>query len=208
MRLSMKVLRLWREICCAVLAAGLLATGGCGGDPTPNEVLAQAAGAPHLLPTDALLVLVRERHRALLHGAAQELSERISRGLVEHKVVTVVEMDKFHVMRNADANGYDEQEIIAIGKTMKARYVLCIELTRCDIEFAGDMMRGHIGGQVRLVDVGTGITCWPPSSQGFPMEREELLVRRTDRLGESVVRDQMFQDFSEMVTGLFYLADK
>jgi len=40
------------------------------------------------------------------------------------------------------------------------------------------------------------------------MEREELLVRRTDRLGESVVRDQMFQDFSEMVTGLFYLADK
>ena len=93
-----------------------------------------------------------------------------------------------------------------VGKAVGVEQVLFVDLVGADIASSngGQLIKGTLAGYVRIVDVPTGKTLWPPNlNDGYPIQIETPYTDGNEANVETI-REQLARSMGDTVAKLFY----
>jgi hypothetical protein len=127
--------------------------------------------------------------------------------LREHKVGGAIQdVERVYDLRLKDRKAFRTMKVDEVGKAVGVEQVLYVDLTEASIEFSngGALMKGHINGYVRIVDVASGRTLWPDSlNDGFPASVESPFVNGNEATAESL-KETLSRSMADAIAKLFY----
>ncbi|HTW95370.1 MAG TPA: hypothetical protein VMD30_11280 [Tepidisphaeraceae bacterium] len=103
---------------------------------------------------------------------ADRLSADIGETLAEHKAVPIIPMDNLARFREANPNTYPHMTIAEIGRALRARQVLYVNIKSYafDTPAGSDKVHGTVLVFVKVVSTDTGQSIWPADSvEGDPV---------------------------------------
>jgi hypothetical protein len=194
-----------------ILIALLIASGGCQvasliADKTTGEEV-PAAFKPKQVPT---LVLAENFHDpSSVSMDAQSIEGFVADNLRTHKTVPVVDNTALEDLRSLHPEDYHDRTVRQLGQMVGAKQVIYINLTNIAVNHAegSDAWHGTATAMVRVVDVQTGATLWPPqSTDGLPVDAATSYMNndQTQEPTELSIRESLQHLLSDKVAELFY----
>ena len=172
---------------------------------TTGPAALPAAYVPKAVPT---LVLSEHRPTAAVDDVSSEdIGRRTAFIWDEHKLAPLIDLSKleeFHLRQPAE---YDSMSTAALGKAVGAQQVLYIDVRDSHVESAGgsDTIRAKASVRVKMVDVATGNTLWPPdAADGYALDAETDYAARGEGVSESSQLEAVRSIISDKITKLFY----
>jgi hypothetical protein len=176
--------------------------------------LPQYTPAKYVPDKDKPILVWAENYRDPSGAAAvdaEQLTRLVSDDLREHKVATVIDPERAAELRSRDAEHFRQMPITMMGQSVGAQRVIYVSVINAGTDRAGggmDMVRGTATVLVRVVDVHSGATVWPPSaSEGYPVSATTPTTRLGDGTDEAMVRQALQQQLAVDVARLFYKYD-
>jgi hypothetical protein len=163
--------------------------------------------AKYTPPKTPLLILVEDyRNESSVHEQADLLSQHLVQEIDAHEIAPVVPLDKLQDLRDARRTDFRDLSITAVGEAVGAKQVLYVQLQSSDVNpiSGGEGFSGQTIARVKIVDVPSGRTAWPPDMT------EGHLVGATAAIGSSngrnpmAVRQGMYTQLADQVAKLFY----
>lgn len=205
--------RLLRLFAAVIFCSLLLSLQGC---VVLGAFAAKAAPAPktpaQYVPAQESLVVVVEGYQnpGIVGFLGGHMERMISEQLITHDVAPIINPNLLNDFRNGrTGDEYRQVKIASIGKALKAKQVLYVNVTQFSLESAGgtQMAKGLAEARVRIVDVATGETRWPrDASGGQVLQLNTPYVELTGGVTESALRDRMARGLCDKVARLFYAA--
>jgi hypothetical protein len=183
---------------CAQIGALVYKTAG----PMPVE----ARYVPEPKP---MLVFV-EQYNAAGPEAAQDsesLARAIQRRLEEKQVAPQVDPMVVSSVRLRDPIKFRAMNISQIGAESGAEQVLYVNLTHSQFKLSegSELMRGQMGGRVKIIDVPTGNVIWPTDAgDGFPVGVQTPMTGIREGVTPQMARADMVRQMGNAVARLFY----
>jgi hypothetical protein len=189
----------------AVLLVGML-VGGC------NVIGAAAyvAGPPSVKPQyeppkRPMLVLVDTSTNANPLDAEQ-LERHVILELQKRDIAPIADAESIYTMRLEDPTRFGGMAITSLGRMVGASQVLYITASMGTGELApwASVLKGYGTATVRVVDVTTGQTAWPPGSlDGHPVGYEAR-PNRTVGATAAKLRSEVQSGLADRIVKLFY----
>jgi hypothetical protein len=202
-----------KRIAGPLVISSLLLCGMIGGCQILGAIVGKAQGAP---PVDALFVpkkvptLVLAEH-APASGVDDVSSEDIGRRTADfwndQKVSPLIDVSKLEELRVNRPDDYYKMSTVAIGRALGAEQVLYIDVRDSHDESAGgtETIRAKGSVRVRLIEVATGQTLWPPdAARGYTVDAETAYGARGDGISESEQMEQVRAMLADKIVKLFY----
>ncbi|MDB5329690.1 MAG: hypothetical protein JWP03_841 [Phycisphaerales bacterium] len=181
-----------------------------------GAVASKAAPAPSVpaeyVPPQETMVVVAEGYQnpGIVGFFGDHIERLVSEELITHKVAPVINPNLLNDLRGSKSvDEYREIKIATIGKALKAKQVLYVNVTQFSLDSAGgtQMVKGMTEARVRIVDSTTGETRWPrDSSGGRVLQLNTPYVELTGGVTESALRERMARALADKVAKLFYSA--
>jgi len=188
---------------------GLLCLAGCGAigamdyqlnGPSPVDPL-------YTIPaTQPMLVFVESYHGdALTSIDAQELAAALVGEVNDNKLAPLVDQAEFERLRN-DTPGLAGMTIAEIGRKMKAKTILYVNLKQFDFEEPpGGMVRGRAKAAVKVIDAETGETMWPKSPNAGQAVDFDTPWKPSDKAdSRSLLRQELSMTEANHIGNLFH----
>lgn len=156
--------------------------------------------------TDPLLVFVESYHGdALASIDAQNVSAALVGEVTENKLAPLVDQTEFERMRN-DTPDFASKTIAEVGRKLKAKQILYVNLKRFEIEEPpGGMMRGHAVAKVKVINADTGQTLWPSSPSDGEQVNFDTPWKPNDKANsESLLRQELSMTEANHIGNLFH----
>lgn len=191
------------SLLCAVLGGcqilGLIAAKAEGSSPVP------AAYVPRKVPT---LVLAEHSPTSGVDDVSSEdIGRRTADFWNDHKLSPLIDLEKLEQLRLDRPDDYYKMSTVAIGRALGAAQVLYIDVRDSHDESAGgsDTIRAKASARVRLIDVATGRTLWPPdAAAGYAVDAETAYGARGEGISESTQMEQVRAMIADSIVKLFY----
>jgi hypothetical protein len=165
--------------------------------------LAYKFGPPDMTPAkyqlgqDPTVVLVEDAHNpAAAEIDSMQIAALLRADLTEHKSAVLVDEGAVLKLRDADPAAFAKMTIGEIGRAVKAKQIVYVDVQRVSIELdtGGQMVKGTIETMCRVVDAQTGINRWPVDSpSGTPVGFETPFTAINERMTESDVRRKLHE---------------
>lgn len=195
-----------------LIALACLSIGGSLAGCTAAGALAYKASGPPKIPAKykpaqlPTLVLVENYENPDLYEVQSGRIERdISGALAENKVAPLISTAKLMDLKTAQGAAFHKMDIPAIAKSLGARQVIYVNLVQFSVEppIGSPMMRGTAEALVKVIEVPSGHTVWPPdSSIGHDVKlRTPAIADDTSATG---VEEQVYHKLGDKIAALFY----
>lgn len=205
----MNTIRFARTWFCRLSVLGLLGLAGCaaigaaeyqanGPDPVDAKYTIKA--------TDPMLVFVENYHGdAMASIDAQELSAALVSEANENKLAPLVDQVEFERLRN-DTPDFSHLSIAEIGRKLKAKQILYVNLKRFELEMPpGGMIRGRAMAMVKVINADTGETLWPGSpSDGEAVDFDTPWKPDDKPNSQSLLRQELSMTEANHIGNLFH----
>jgi hypothetical protein len=125
----------------------------------------------------------------------------------QKKLPPLIDLSRLEELRIRNPATYYKMSTAAIGRALGAKQVLYIDVRDSHDEYAGgsDTMRAKASVRVRMVDVETGNTLWPPdAAEGYSLDAETQYQSRGEGVSESSQLEQVRGMIADKVVKLFY----
>ncbi len=205
--------RLLRLSFCVLTFAFCISSTGCIAGAVLGK-LPQYTAAKYVPDKDKPMLVWAENYREPSGAAAvdaDELARLVFDNLEEHKVAPMVAPERAVELRSHDGERFRQMPITLMGQEVGAQRVLYISMTNTETDSAGgtrDMMRVSATALVRVVDVKSGLTVWPPAaSDGYPVSATTPVTRIGNGADEATVRESLQQQLGTEIARLFYKHD-
>ncbi len=178
---------------------GALAAKGMGPAATP------AMYVPNKVPT-----LILSEHTAASGVddiSSQDLGRRTAELWQMHKLAPLIDLSKLEEFHLRQGAAYDGLSITAIGRALAAQQVLYLDVKDNRIESAGDAdtIRAKASVRVRMIDVATGQTLWPPDAvEGYALDAVTDYAARGGGVNESEQMEAVRSIMADKIAKLFY----
>jgi hypothetical protein len=195
------------KLCTAVLCAclsGCQLVGAIAEKAQGPEKIA-ALYVPRKVPT-----LILSEHDAAANVddlSAEDIGRRVADFWVPLKLAPMVELSKLDELRQEHPAAFYGMSTVSIGKALGAEQVLYIDVRDCHDESAGgsDTIRATASARVKMVDVATGQTLWPPdAANGYAVDADTQFQARGEGVSESTQMEQVRQMLANKIIKLFY----
>jgi hypothetical protein len=210
---SGRVTRLLRLSFCILTSAFCICSNGCIAGAVLGK-LPQYTAAKYVPDKDKPMLVWAENYRDPSGGAvmdADELARLVFDDLEQHKVAPMVSPERAMELRSRDREQFRQMPITLMGQDVGARRVLYISVTNTATDSNGgtrDMLRASATALVRVVDVQSGATVWPPAaSDGYPVSATTPVTHLGDGIDEGSVRESLQQQLGVQIARLFYKHD-
>jgi hypothetical protein len=208
-----RITRVPRLSFCILYSAFCVCLPGCLAGAILGK-MPQYTPAKYVPDKDKPMLVVAENYRDPSGGAvvdADQLARLVTDDLREHKVAPIIPPERALELRSRDAERFRQMPITMMGQEVGAQRVLYVSVVNAATDTAGggsDMMRGTATVLVRVVDVKTGATVWPPAaSDGYPVSATTPTTRLGDGTDEVTVRQALQQQLAQQTARLFYKYD-
>ena len=183
---------------CQVLAAGLDKLG-----PDPVQP------ALYIPQKDEMAIIVEDyRNPAALAQIGEHMDWVIADELIAFKVAPIINPSRLTTLRAADVDAYRKLKIPEIGRKLKARQVLYVDVSEFSTESAtgGAAAQGRAHARVKIVDVQTGQTRWPRDATyaGAPIEVNVPFNVSDVEANDAKVRQALAEALAQRVAHLFH----
>ena len=194
---------------CIVLSSSLLASGCTAASALQYKLAGPPAVEPQYVPAKESMLVLVENYRASAAGQsdAEVLARHLVRELKTHDVAPLVPLDALYALQTNEGAAFRKMSMAAVGRKLGAKQVLYVDVQQSSIGAApgSELLKGRIGVQVRVVDVGTGATRWPTeATEGIPLAYETPLPRADVNTTEAMVRQRMNAVMARNIARLFY----
>jgi hypothetical protein len=182
---------------CQIL--GAIAAKAEGAQTTP------AAFVPKKVPT--LVLSEHSPSSGVDDVSSEDIGRRTADFWNDHKVSPLIDLSKLEELRLSRPADYYKMSTVAIGRALGAEQVLYIDVRDSHDESAGgtDTIRAKASVRVRLVEVATGQTLWPPdAAEGYAVDAETDYGARGDGVSESGQMEQVRALIADKIAKLFY----
>ena len=182
---------------CQIL--GAIAAKAQGGQPVEAEFV------PKKVPT--LVLSEHPPDSAVDDVSAEDIGRRTADFWNDHKISPLIDLAKLEELRVTRASDYYKMSTVAIGKALGADQVLYIDVRDSHDENAGgsETIKAVASAKVRLIDVASGQTLWPPdAAQGYAIDAETAYGARGDGISESTQMEQVRAMLADKIAKLFY----
>lgn len=166
-----------------------------------------AVDAQYVPAKEPMLVLVENYRSPTAYSDAEMLARYLMDDLSKHKVAPLVPMQTLYALRTNKGDDFRKMSMAAVGREAGAKQVLYVDVQQCGIGAppGSELLKGRIAVQVRVVDVDTGATRWPPNAtEGIPLSYETPLPRADVNTSEAMVRQHMHEAMASRIARLFY----
>lgn len=184
-------------VCC--VGCNIIATAAYVAGPPPVP-------AEYLPPQTPMLVLVDS-------GAndnpldAEQLERHVIAELNKRQIAPLVDGDRIYTMRLEQPEEFNKMAITTLGRLAGASQVLYItsSLSASEVAPGANMIKGYGRAKVRVVDVTTGQTAWPPgASDGYPVQSESRPDPKGGVITANTIRQETQRGLAEEIVRLFY----
>jgi hypothetical protein len=182
---------------CQVVGAIVAKTQG------PEKILAMYV--PKKVPT--LILSEHAAGAAVDDVSSQDIGRRVADTWADQKLSPLIDLSKLEEFHLRRLDTYDKMSMVAIGKALGAQQVLYIDVRDNHDESAGgsDTIRARASVRVRMIDVATGQTLWPPdAAEGFALDAETQFQSRGEGVSESTQFEQVRAMIADKIVKLFY----
>jgi hypothetical protein len=178
-------------------AAGVLAYKLAG--PTPVDAKYTPAKTP-------LLILVENHRQPSMTVGPDVLTGYLAEQLTDNKVAPLVPTEKLQALRDAKPEEYKTMSISAIGKAVGASQVLYVQFNVDDVTqlAGGDSLQGKTDVVVKMIDVASGKTLWPDTSEGYGVGSSSSLGTESSQGTPVEVHRRMYTILADKIAKLFY----
>ncbi|MBC7783136.1 MAG: hypothetical protein H7144_04790 [Burkholderiales bacterium] len=167
----------------------------------------QEVKALYTLPARPTVVLVENYRQPDLAATDAELLARCLHARLESlKVVQLVGPEKILELRSKRSKDFRNMTVPDIGRAVGAEQVIYVDLESGGLATMGDasIIRGRAVVLVKVVDVATGETRWPPDlSDGRAVTFETNPTDLTDRVRPDQLRYALYDGLAIQVVRLF-----
>jgi hypothetical protein len=200
------------RLSCLVLAAVLCASAGCeilglaaskadSGEDVP------AAYKPAKVPT--LVLAENWRDPSSVSMDAQSIEGFVVEDLRRHNAVPIANTASLEELRSSHPDEFHDRTLRQLGELASANQVIYINLASMNVSHAegSEVWHGQAHAMVRVVDVPTGSTLWPPqSSDGFGVDAATSYMNndQTQVPTEQTIRESLQRELADKVAELFY----
>ena len=196
-------LRLCTVILCAQLGGCQLVGAIVAKTQGPEKVA--ALYTPKKVPT---LILSEHNPAANVDDlSAEDIGRRVADFWAPLKLAPMVDLAKLDQLRQEHPAAYYQMSTVAIGKALGAEQVLYIDVRDCHDESAGgsDTIRATAAARVKMVDVATGQTLWPPdAAEGYALDADTQFHARGEGVSESTQMQEVRQMLANKIIKVFY----
>lgn len=167
----------------------------------------QEVKALYTLPPRPTVVLVENYRQPDLAASDAELLARCLHARLESKkVVPLIGPERMLELRAARSKDFRNMTVPDIGRALGAEQVIYVDLESGGLATMGDasIIRGRAVALVKVVDVATGETRWPPDlSDGRAVTFETSPTDLTDRVRPDQLRYALYDGLAVQVVRLF-----
>jgi hypothetical protein len=166
-----------------------------------------AVDAQYVPAQEPMLVLVENYRSPSAYSDTEMLARYLTDELTKHNVAPLVPMRTLYALRTNKGDDFRKMSMAAVGRETGAKQVLYVDVQQCGIgaTTGSELLKGRIAVQVRVVDVDTGATRWPPqATEGIPLSYETPLPRADVNTSEAMVRQNMHEAMASRIARLFY----
>jgi hypothetical protein len=201
------------RLACLVLLAALAASGGCQAlglvaSKTGSEDV-PAAYKPAKVPT--LVLAENWQNPSSVSMDAQSIEEFVVEDLRRHNAVPIADTTALEELRSAHPDEFHDRSLRQLGELAAAKQVIYINITSLNVDHpeGSDAWHGTARAMVRIVDVPTGSTLWPPqSTDGLTVDAATSYMNldQTKQPTEISIREDLQRELADKVAELFYVS--
>jgi hypothetical protein len=200
------------RLTCLALAAVLCATAGCtilglAASKAVGDADVPAAYKPAKAPT--LVLAENWRDPSSVSMDAQTIEGLVVEDLRQHNAVPIANTAPLEELRSSHPDEFHERTLRQLGELVSADQVIYINLVSMNVSHAegSEVWHGQAHAMVRVVDVSTGSTLWPPqSTDGLGVDAATSYMNndQTQEPTELTIRESLQRELADKVAELFY----
>jgi hypothetical protein len=160
---------------------------------------------PAKVPT--LILVENFDHPAASAPDSEMLQQLLFEEFRDRKIAPVIAPDELLRLKSMFGEvEFRKLSITAVGRGVGAKQIIYVDLAQAQVESAvgSDVVRGHGTVRVRVIDVASGETLWPPEAQqGYPVSYETPMPEKEQRGNVTLARAKLHQGLALRVGRLF-----